>query len=168
MKKLLLILLAFSLACSSFAFSTFSFSHKKASDVFIPIGSTGMKISLLDLSKIGVKDFEKLSGRHLNFFDKIGFKMAQRKLRKSINADGTIDNKKLNKFLEQGDHSTGFHLGGFALGFFLGLIGVLLAYVVWDDENKKNRIKWAWIGFGIAFVLYLILIIAVFSSAGVI
>ena len=31
------------------------------------------KFSLLDLSKIDVKSFEALSGRHLNFFDRLGF-----------------------------------------------------------------------------------------------
>ena len=162
MKKLLLLFLAFSITFSSFAFSTFSLVHK-ASDVYIPIGSTGQKISLLDLSKIGIKDFENLSGRHLNFFDRMGFKLAQRKLRKSINADGTIDNKKLNRFLDQGDHSTGFHLGGFALGFFVGLIGVLIAYLI-NDDYKKNRVKWAWIGFGIGLVLSIILIVAFLST----
>jgi len=165
MKRLLLIFLAFSIATSSFAFSSSSFRHHKACDIFIPIGSTGQKISLLDLSAIGTKDFETLSGRHLSFFDKMGFKMAQRKLRNSIKADGTIDNKKLNKFLEQGDHSTGFHVGGFALGFLVGIIGVLIAYLI-NDDYKRNRVKWAWIGFGIFVVLYLILILALISSVG--
>ena len=96
----------------------------------------------MNLSTIDVKDFENLSGRHLKFFDRLGFKLAQKKLRNSINADGTIDNKKLNKFLNQGDHSTGFHLGGFALGFLVGLIGVLIAYLI-NDDNKQNRVKWA-------------------------
>jgi len=165
MKRLLLIFLAFSITTSSFAFSTSSFVHRKASDVYIPVGSTGQKISLLDLSTIGTKEFETLSGHRLSFFDKIGFKMAQHKLRNSIKADGTIDNKKLNKFLEQGDHSTGFHLGGFALGFFVGLIGVLIAYLI-NDDYKRNRVKWAWIGFGIFLVLYLILILALLNSVG--
>lgn len=163
MKKLLLIFLAFSITASSFAFSTLSFGHRKASDVYIPVGTTGQKISLLNLSQIDIKDFENLSGRHLNFFDRMGFKLAQRKLRKSIDADGTIDNKKLERFLEQGDHSTGFHLGGFALGFFVGLIGVLIAYLI-EDAFKRNRVKWAWIGFGISVVLTIILIAAAVST----
>jgi hypothetical protein len=159
MKKIFILFVAFSLTTTAFAFSGFSFLPKKASEVYLPVGSGGQKISLLDLSKIDVKSFEILSGRHLNFFDRLGFKLAQKKLRKSINADGTIDNKKLNKFLAEGDHTTGFHLGGFALGFLVGLIGVLIAYLI-NDENKKNRVKWAWIGFGIGLVLYLIIILA--------
>ena len=164
MKLIFTLFVAFSLVTSSFASSGISSLPKKASDVYLPIGSTGQKISLLDLSRIDVKDFETLSGRKLHFFDRVGFKLAQKKLRKSISADGTIDNKKLNKFLEQGDHSTGFHLGGFALGFFVGLIGVLIAYLI-NDDYKKNRVKWAWIGFGILVVLEIILIAVVLSSS---
>jgi hypothetical protein len=161
MKKILLFFAALAVFTSSFAFSGFSSLPKKADDVYIPIGTTGLRISLKDLSTIDVKDFEKLSGRHLNFFDKLGFKLAQKKLRNSIKPDGTIDNKRLNKLLELGDHSTGFHLGGFALGFLLSIIGVLLAYVIGGEEEvKRNRVKWAWIGFGLFVVIYLVLILA--------
>ncbi len=162
MKKLLIIFLAISIALPSFSFSSSTLS-RKASDVFIPIGSTGQKISLLDLSKIGIKDFENLSGRRLGFLDRLGFKAAQRKLRNSIEPDGTIDNKKLNRFLDHGDHSTGFHLEGFALGFFVGLIGVLIAYLI-NDKDKKNRVKWAWIGLGVGSVFAIILLIIILSS----
>ncbi len=146
MKKILFLLLAFGVYTSSFAFSGFTSQPRKASEVFLPIGSNGKTISLLDLSRIDIKEFENISGRHLKFFDRMGFKLAQKKLRKSINADGTIDNKKLNKFLDQGDHSTGFHLGGFLLG--LTIIGVIIAYVLpaEDEDTKKNRVRWAWRG----------------------
>jgi hypothetical protein len=156
MKKILILFVAFSLVTTSFGSSGFSVLPKKASDVYLPIGSNGQKISVLDLSKINVKTFENISGRHLNFFDRLGFKLAQKKLKKSINADGTIDNKKLNKLLAEGE--TGFHLGGFALGFLVGLIGVLIAYLI-NDDKKKNRVKWAWIGFGVWIVILLLFII---------
>jgi hypothetical protein len=159
MKKIIILFTACLLiATAPFAFTGFSSLSKKASDVYLPVGSGGNKISLLELSKIDVRSFESLTGRHLNFVDRLGFKIAQKKLRKSISADGTIDNKKLNKFLAQGDGTTGFHIGGFALGFLIGLIGVLIAYLI-NDEKKKNRVKWAWIGFAVWIVLLIILVI---------
>ena len=61
--------------------------------------------------------------------------------------------------LEKQDY-TGFHFGGFALGFFLGILGVGIAYWTGGSDDMK---KWAWIGMGCWGALYLSLIIA---SAG--
>ena len=117
---------------------------------------------MMELSVIKVKDYEKLSGKHLNFLEKIAFKSAQKKLRNDISADGTITNKRLLNAMSPDDHSVGFHLGGFALGFLLGLIGVLIAYIIKGDEMvDKNRRKWAWIGFGIYVALLLIILLTV-------
>ncbi|HEV8284858.1 MAG TPA: hypothetical protein VGQ09_11150 [Chitinophagaceae bacterium] len=77
----------------------------------------------------------------MSLVEKISFKIAQRKLRKSINADGTIESKKLVIFFQKKVGRYGFHLGGFALGFLLGLIGVLIAYLIIDDY-KPNRVRW--------------------------
>jgi uncharacterized membrane protein len=65
-----------------------------------------------------------------------------------------VNSKKLEKFLKKADGS-GFHLGGFALGFLLGLIGVLIAYLL-NDEKKSARVKWAWLGLLTAVVLWVI------------
>jgi hypothetical protein len=138
----------------------------KASDVRIPIGKTGKTVSLLELSNMKVDDLEHLTGQKMGWLKRIEFKLALRKLRHSIKPDGTIDNKSLAR-LRGGyyDEDGSFHFGGFALGFFLGALGVLIAYLINDDYHHR-RVKWAWIGFGVFLVLYLILIIAVLSSAG--
>lgn len=160
MKKTLLFLIA----CISFLVSiaaTGTNIPKNAGEMYVVIGKNGEQISLVDLSRIKVKDYETISGRHLTFFERAAFKLSQRKLAKSINPDGSVNNKKLTKLLADGDMSTGFHIGGFALGFLLGLIGVLIAYVANNNENKRNRVKWAWIGFGVGLLLSIILIASV-------
>jgi hypothetical protein len=131
---------------------------KKASEVFLPIGKTGQKISLQDLSTIKVHDLESIIGHKMKLVEKIGFKITQRELRKSINADGTLNNNKLNKFLSRYEEG-GFHFGGFALGFLLGLIGILIAYLI-NDDKKHDRVKWAWIGWGIWIVVFVIIRVA--------
>jgi len=158
MKKVFAFFLTFSLLVQSFA-ASIATPPKNAADILLPIGASGQRISLLELSQIDIKNFEALSGRHLKFADRIGFKLAQRDLRKSIQEDGTINSKKLTRYLKNADHSTGFHFGGFALGFFVGIIGVLIAYLI-NDDNKQNRTKWAWIGFGIYVVLLLAFVAA--------
>ena len=160
MKRFLVFLLAFSFVATSFASGALVIvKPKKADEIMIPIGNTGQKISLLDLAQIKVKDFEALSGRHLSLVDKIGFKLAQRQLQKSINSDGTVNNKKLKKYLDRADVTTGFNIGGFALGFLLGLIGVLIAYLI-NDDKKSARVKCAWIGFAVWIVILIILLVA--------
>jgi hypothetical protein len=127
----------------------------------LPIGNSGRQISLMDLSRITVKDFESVSGRHLKMMDKVGFKLGQRKLRESINPDGTIKSKAVKKYAgKMAGGESGFHIGGFALGFLLGLIGVLIAYII-NDDYKRNRVKWAWIGWGVFVVLYVIALISI-------
>ncbi|HET6255110.1 MAG TPA: hypothetical protein VFE32_13600 [Puia sp.] len=138
----------------------------KASDVRIPIGNTGKTVSLLELSTMKVDDLEHLTGQKMGWFKRMEFKLALKKIKNSIKPDGTVDSKKLAR-LRGGyyDDDGSFHFGGFALGFFVGLVGVLIAYLIQDD-NHHRRVKWAWIGFGTFVVLYVILIIAALSSAG--
>lgn len=128
----------------------------KANEVFLPIGKSGQMISIEELSVIKVRDFEALTGKKLRFLDKIGFSISQKQLRKSINPDGTFNKKKVQKFFNKyAEGSGGFHAGGFILGLLLGLIGVLIAYLIKDDK-KKDRVKWAWIGWAIWVAILLI------------
>jgi hypothetical protein len=156
MKKVFILLTAFAIVTTSFASTGFSYVPKKASEILLSIAPNA-QISLKDLSVIKVKDYEKLSGKHLNFFERMSFKAGQKKLRNSIASDGTITNKKLVNAMSNGDPATGFNIGWFAIGLFFGLIGVLLSYLINGDEAvKKNRQKWAWIGFGVVLVIFLI------------
>ena len=165
MKKIILLSSAFLIFTSSFATTSVKLPGLKlnASEIFIPVGRTGKKISLMELSAISIDNAQQLTGRKMNFFERMSFKITQRKLKRNIREDGTIDNKRITRFVSKGGE-TGFHFGGFALGFFLGISGVVIAYFL-DDDYKKNRIKWAWIGFGLSFVLSIILIIAIINSA---
>ncbi len=160
MKKVLFLFVAIALMTSSFAAFNLTEPPKKASEIYVPIGKSGNQISLMDLSQITAKEFQTLTGKKMNVLDKVGFKLTQRELRNSINNDGTLNGKKLNKLankMAEGD--SGFNIGGFALGFLLLLIGVLIAYVISDDE-KANRTKWAWIGFAAALALSLLFAVA--------
>lgn len=161
MKRFLFLSAALFILTASFASTEVAVKPAvKASEIFIPIGNTGQKISLLDLSRMTTKDVQQFTGKKMKFADRMMFKAAQRQLKKNINPDGTIDNKRIAKNLKKAaDGSSGFHIGGFALGFLLGLIGVLIAYLIKDDY-KSNRVKWAWIGWAIWVVIVLIAVLA--------
>lgn len=117
----------------------------KASEVLIPIGKDGQFISFEELSVISLHDMQKLTGEKMSLSEKITFKVAQRKLRSSIHRDGTLD----KRFWVAG---VGIHWGGLALGFFLSVIGVLIAYLI-KVGDRRSRIRWAWIGALISFVI---------------
>ena len=159
MKRNLLLFLTLFLFATSFAGTNILVPKKpakpNANQIFIPIGKNGQTISLMDLSRMKVKDLEVITGEKMSLKDKIVFAIAQKQLRNSINADGTINNKKLVKAAAKADGSSDFNLGGLALGFLLGLIGVLIAYLIKGDKHAA-RVKWAWIGFGIAVVIWLL------------
>ena len=48
-----------------------------------------------------------------------------------------------------------FNIGGFVLGLLLSVIGVLIAYLIGDT----NVIKWAWIGFAVFLVIFLLAVL---------
>lgn len=150
MKKILfLILVVFGFNPSSKAISFIHFDPSNSNTVFIEVGQN-KQISLKELSVISVKKYEQISERKMNFLAKVNFKAGQKKLRKSISEDGTMTGKNFRKALKIGDPSSGFHIGGFALGFLLGPIGVIIAYIIKGDEDvDRNRRKYAWAGFGI-------------------
>jgi hypothetical protein len=110
----------------------------KASDVRIPISGTGKTVSLQELSIMNVDDPGHLTGKKMGWFKRMAFKLAR---------------------LRAGyyDDDSSFHIGGFALGFLLALVGVLFAYLI-HDAHHHQRVKWAWIGCGCCAVLGLLLL----------
>ena len=158
MKKAIILfaLIAFFSATYSATNSNFVAPAKnpvKASEVYLPVGKNGELISLMDLSQIRVKDYEKLTGKKMKLINKMNFKIGQRQLKKSINPDGTFSKKKVEKYFTKAVAGMGFNLGGFALGLLLSLIGVLIAYLITGDD-KKSRIRWAWIGAAISLIIW--------------
>jgi hypothetical protein len=133
-----------------------------ASQIMFPVGKAGQKISLLELSTISKVNLEKMSGKKMSGAESFAFKSAQRKMNRGINSEGVVTSKRMKKMFYAGE--TGFHVGGFALGFLVGLVGVLIAYLI-NDDYKKNRVKWAWIGLGAGIILGVLLFLAVYSGS---
>ena len=162
MKKILLTVAVFAMLLPAFAVTPVDPVAPvalKATAIRIPVGKAGQTVTLDELAHMKAREYGQLIGHKMNLFDRIGFSIAQRQLRNSINTDGTVNRKALEKLAHMRDGETGFHLGGFALGFFLGLIGILIAYLI-NDEKKTNRVRWAWIGLGIWVLIVLIAVLA--------
>lgn len=96
MRKIFLLFVAFSLVATSFSASSVSVPVTKASEFYLPLGPNGEQVSLLALSQMKVKEYQKVTGQRLSLSEKVAFKFAQKKLKKSINADGTLNSKEVN------------------------------------------------------------------------
>ena len=149
MKKTSLTLLLLCTAfISSFGFVTAPFTEGnalKAAAVMVPVGKNGQTISLEQVANMSVKAYAAVVGRRLNMVERLNFKLAQRKLKQDINADGTIKTDAVKKYYAPDDHSQGFHLGGLLLGLFLSVIGVGIAFLI-GGEARRNRVYWALAG----------------------
>lgn len=138
----------------------------KAYSILLPVGHTGKSISRMDLSTISIKDVESLSGKKLSFFQRVGFRLCQRKLRREMSTEGTLKKKTWQQYTGNltGDGS-GFHAGGFFLGLLLNFYAIPIVYLI-KDKNRTRRIKWMWIGLGTLIALLTLLILVVGSGLG--
>jgi len=150
MKKLMLLLTTVLFVTASFAFSVPGKEVPKfnAADIFIPIGNSGKTISFMELSEISTKDFQFLTGKKTNFFERLSFKLSQKKLKKMINADGTVDNKKFEK-LKFGENDKAGFWGGFFPGLVLSLFGASICPVISathkGDSYTRSKFNQVWI-----------------------
>jgi hypothetical protein len=163
MKTLTLTLLFFVLVSPLSASFSLPAASAKAADIMVCMGQDGKMLSLSALSAISLNDYEQLTAKKMHMPEKLYFLWAQHRLRKAINADGTVNPEKISGLNSTDlDGSKGFNFLGFVLGFVLSFIGVLIAYLI-ESPGRKNRIKWAWFGFGASILFFFLLFLAFFD-----
>ncbi|WP_416439188.1 hypothetical protein [Phnomibacter sp. MR] len=155
MKKFLLMLTLVSVIVSQ---SMAAFVEKDA-----PSKMTIQKEQLIRLATMTEAEFEQASGQQLTGMGRFAFKMAQKRIKHNMNADGTFK-KRFEKRLNRYYGDEGFHIGGFALGFFFGIIGVAVAYLITNGDDITSRTKWAWWGLATSALLSIAFYIIIYSS----
>jgi hypothetical protein len=110
---------------------------------------TGMTVD--DFLSLTPKKYKELTGKKLSITQKISLKLAQKKVRKALKNNESIDSATMANAVDTSD----FNIGGFVLGLLLSVIGVLIAYLIGDT----NVIKWAWIGFAVFLVIFLLAVL---------
>ena len=110
---------------------------------------SGMTVQ--DFLALTPKKYKELTGEKLSLTQKISLKLAQKKIRKAIKNNEKVDSTEMANALDTSD----FNIGGFVLGLLLSVIGVLIAYLIGDT----NVIKWAWIGFAVFLVIFLLAVL---------
>jgi uncharacterized membrane protein YqaE (UPF0057 family) len=149
MKKIFTLFLSLLVFAGTFAASIpTELPIRKASEVMIPIGNMGQTISLMDFSRMKVSAYEKISGKHLNFIQKMEFKVAQKSLRNSINPDGTINNAKLGKAMHKADNS------GISKGLYIVLAILGLAWIAMGVMDNWKGNNW-WVNLILTLLFWL-------------
>jgi hypothetical protein len=98
------------------------------------------------------KKYYELTGKKMKMSQKISLKLAQMKVKRMLKKGKTVD---LLSLTQKGIDTSDFNIVGFLLGIFLFLIGVLIAYLIGDDDV----IKWAWLGAGLIAILWLLVLV---------
>jgi hypothetical protein len=154
MKKISLVIATLLIAFSLSASAIFS-GNPSADNVMLPLFHSGKTISLAKFMTLNASEYKTLTGSKMTFKEKVTLKLFQRHFKNSINSDGTVDLKKFRQ--DQGDASHA--IGWFLLGFLLGIIGLIIALVI-NDDNRRDRIRWTLIGWGVWVALLVVLFAA--------
>lgn len=119
-------------------------SESRAVDAF-------SKMSVEEFLSMTPKKFKQMTGEKLSIPQKISLKLAQRKIKQAVKNKEAVDEKVMATAIDTSD----FNIGGFILGLLLSVVGVLIAYLIGDT----TVIKWAWIGFGIFLIIFLLAVL---------
>ena len=138
MRKLLLVLTLFMFALSSFA------AVSSTSPIKIDPADKSTSITLQQFVNLSPKEYSALTGKKLGLFQKAELKFAQKKLANTIKKNASLKHMKIDALKRE--PISGAYWAGAALGAFLGPIGVLIAYLI-NDDNKQERVRAAWRGF---------------------
>jgi hypothetical protein len=140
MKKINLLILAFISVYLLAGINTASgFSGIKP--VNSPAAVKYMQVS--EFVKLSAKEYSALTGKKLNFFQKLSFNVTKAKMKRDLKKNPDL---KLSNYINA-DGNTTFQIDvlWLFLGFLVG-IGVVAAYLT---KQEKYKITSAWIGFGL-------------------
>jgi len=98
-------------------------------------------------SKLTVADYEKLTGKKLNIFQRLSFRMTKHRVNNMLKAyydgDGPTTLQKISWLIK---------------GLILGPIALILGYIFLRGDDRE-LIKWIWFGFaGFAIIIGVVLL----------
>jgi len=106
-------------------------------------------ITVGEFTEMSFKDFKKMSGQKLTVKHKLEFMVAKKTMKRAVK-------KGLIQPSDAAGSDFSINWGGLLLGFFLGLIGLLIVALAFKKPRKSAIIS-SLIGMGISLVLFFIL-----------
>lgn len=155
MKKILTLCAAFVLMTNSFATFNAEIPTKKASEIYLTLDASGNQVSLLELSRMSPKEYQRLSGQRMTLANKLAFKLTQRELKKLINNDGTLNVKKLEAVAKKAKAAAD-NKRNLRLALILGGIAIALSIVGYFVPFMWILASLAWLAAVIFFIIWLV------------
>lgn len=153
MKKItLLFFAAFSMFALCGTNTTYGFSIVKPAPASEPASLQVLRyLNARDFVNLSVKDYTALTGKKLNFFQRLSFKVTKMKMKHDLKKNPNLT---LTDYIDA-DGSTTFKIDilWLLLGLILPVIGVLIAYLT---KQEKYKITSAWIGLGAFLIVALV------------
>lgn len=152
--------------------SSFGFSlvKPKANNILPSENLYGKYINASEFVNLSVKEFSLLTGKKLNFIQRLSFRVAKLRMKHDLKKN---PNLKITDYIGKEEKGKSFDVGWFLIGLGSPLIGVVIGAVILSlipffilaiaplvvaYATKQNKIakKSVWIGFGSAIILLII------------
>jgi hypothetical protein len=127
--------------------------------------------------KLSVSEFSKLTGKNLNWFQRLSFRITKLRLKHDLKKNPDL---KITDYDNHAEKDRSFNFLWFILGLAIPIIGlatgsfllfafvaiapIVLAYAA--KQDRRSKIKSVWMGFGLGILFILILGIIAISSFG--
>ena len=89
-------------------------------------------LSPQDFLELEAKDLKEMTGKRVRLRDRYALAMTKRLVKKQLKKG-----EKVNISAEYKENASGFSVVGFLLGFFLSILGALLAWIFFQDGLKS-------------------------------
>jgi len=131
-KSLLTILFAFVCLSSSYAVRPASTddSDKAAYDMMRE------SLTVTQIANMGRKEIEQVIGRKLTLKERGGLILGKHRINHLVKKG--MDAEQIEAALAMGDFD--FNIWGFLLGFFLSLLGILIAWIIFGSSGLKSSV----------------------------
>ena len=158
----------------------FSIVKPKANDILPSENLYGKYIYASEFVKLSVKEFSLLTGKKLNFIQRLSFRVAKLRMKHDLKKN---PNLKITDYIDKQGEGNSFDIGWFLLGLAGPLIGLVIGAIisstllfivlaiaplvaVYALKQNKTAKKSAWIGFGAGIILLIIFFLILVASVG--
>jgi hypothetical protein len=147
MKKFKLLFFLFSLLVFSGISTGYGSAVIRPVENEVPASMAALKyLQASEFVKLSVSEYTKLTGKKLNFLQKLSFKVTKMKMKHDLKKNSSL---KITDYIDGDGTTFQIDILWLLLGLLLPVIGVLIAYLT---KQESYKITSAWIGFG-AFIL---------------